>query len=525
MPRTPSQPRGAQIPSVIDRYQLVSRIGQGGMAEVFHARMQGIGGFERDVAVKVLLPEYSSEPDFVHMLLDEARIAGSIGHPCVVGVLDVGRHNDLFYLVMEHVAGGDLRSILRTSANGRVRLTAALFIVSEVLRGLHAVHCAVDREGVPRKIVHRDVSPANVLIDRMGTVKLGDFGIAHASSRITRTRQGAVKGKLRYMAPEQLCGQPVDHRADLYAIAMVLCEMLLGLEACEPRRMTAFGAVFAWSRRIAPDRVPSDVADILDRATAEQPAQRYSDASVFRRDIVAALHRRSPGYGADELARELAGLSATPAPTPSELTPAVDTDADAQVIGGSLDGPDGDGTDGVPFASNSIGLFMEEQKATAPFHPESMSELGSPSSSHSLAPSLPPVAQPLYGVAPKWLSDLPQWKKLGAVAAAAGAAILSITLAIVLGGSSAPPIAPLPTVAAPVVREAPRVQLATGTLSVEGPPGTAVMIGTTSYPAAPCQLELPAGDYQVRLKRRNVRARAVIRHVTIEPGQEIALRL
>ena len=202
-----------QMPEVLGRYQLVSRIGKGGMAQVFHARLQGIGGFERDVAVKVLLPELASESDFVDMLLDEARIAGAIGHPCVVGVLDVGRQDELFYLVMEYVDGTALRSLLRGVPGGKIKLTTALYVVGEVLRGLFAVHSAVDRAGAPRKIIHRDVSPANVLLDRSGMVKLGDFGIAHASSRITRTRPGAVKGKLRYMAPEQLIGQPVDHRA------------------------------------------------------------------------------------------------------------------------------------------------------------------------------------------------------------------------------------------------------------------------------------------------------------------------
>src|SRR5215831_9049481 len=149
-------------PRMIDRYQLVGQIGKGGMALVYHARLQRIGGFERDVAVKLLLPEYSAEPEFVEMLLDEARIASAIGHPCVVQMLDVGREGDQFYLVMEYVDGTDLRSILRATA-GRVPQRMAMFVVSEILRGLHAVHTAVDRAGVPRKIVHRDVSPANVL--------------------------------------------------------------------------------------------------------------------------------------------------------------------------------------------------------------------------------------------------------------------------------------------------------------------------------------------------------------------------
>jgi serine/threonine-protein kinase len=295
----------SRVPATLDRYQLVAPIGRGGMAEVFHARLQRIGGFERDVAVKVLLPEFSSEPEFVEMLLDEARIAGAIGHPCVVQVIDVGRHDDLFYLVMEYVDGSDLRSILRAAPGGKLGCAAALHLVAEVLRGLHAVHTATDRGGVPRRIVHRDVSPANVMVDRSGAVKLGDFGIAHASHRLTRTRNGAVKGKLRYMAPEQWSGAVVDHRADVYAAAMVLCEALLGDAGCEPRSQTPYGPVFAWSAAAAA-RLPADVAALLGRALASRPSARFADAAAFRGAVVEALARRAPGYGAEELARDLA---------------------------------------------------------------------------------------------------------------------------------------------------------------------------------------------------------------------------
>src|SRR3954463_9721888 len=217
-----------QMRDRLDRYTLVERIGRGGMAEVFRARVQSLGGFERDVAGKVLLPQFASEPEFVDMLLDEARIAGAIVHPCVVQVLDVGRQGEVFYIVMEYVRGLDLRSIARTVNGGKLPLSLSLYVIGEVLRGLHAVHCAVDDRGQPRKIVHRDVSPANVLVDESGAVKLGDFGIAHASGRLTRTRTGSIKGKSRYMAPEQLTCQPVDHRADLYAVGVTLFEALLG---------------------------------------------------------------------------------------------------------------------------------------------------------------------------------------------------------------------------------------------------------------------------------------------------------
>src|SRR6185312_9176949 len=313
-----------QMRDRLDRYTLVERIGRGGMAEVFRARVQSLGGFERDVAVKVLLPQFANEPEFVDMLLDEARIAGNIVHPCVVQVIDVGRQGEIFYIVMEYVCGLDLRSIARSVAGARLPLPMALFVIGEVLRGLHAVHCAVDDQGNPRRIVHRDVSPANVLVDENGAVKLGDFGIAHASGRLTRTRTGSVKGKSRYMAPEQLTGKPVDHRADLYAVGVTLFEALLGDVARESSYATPYGPMFTWPRRVPPELVPADVAEILRRAVVDDPRARFADAAQFRRAVVASLSRHAPGYDAEVLARDLARLRGEQVDFGSDIDEATD---------------------------------------------------------------------------------------------------------------------------------------------------------------------------------------------------------
>jgi serine/threonine-protein kinase len=499
------------VPERLGRYQLVSRIGRGGMAQVFHARQQGIGGFERDVAVKVLLPEYASEGDFVDMLLDEARIAGAIGHPNVVGVIDVGQENELFYLVMEYVDGTDLRSVLRSAQTGRLPLNAALYITGEVLRGLGAVHRAVDREGAPRRIIHRDVSPANVLLDRSGVVKLGDFGIAHASSRITRTRPGAVKGKLRYMAPEQLTGKPVDHRADLYAVGIVLCEMLIGIDSCEPKRMTPFGPVFAWSRQLAPKYdLPADIADLLDRAVAEGVEARFADAGAFRAGVSKALHRRHPGYGAEDLHRDLMRLGALVPGRRAGNEP-------TEVSIATHETPPPSGPHDLLDLSDAQSLFSEEQKPTAPFRPVSRALFDDE--------PLPPTVPSPRITEPSPIVRVPMpWKKIGVVGACAAAGLLSITVAIVLGSSSSAAPLPVASAQAPVVQPLAPPRPTTGKLSVEGPAGATIMIGSTAYPPAPCQLELPPGHYAVKL-RRHSRARAVVREVTIEPGREIALRL
>jgi serine/threonine-protein kinase len=407
---------------------------------------------------------------------------------------------------MEYVDGSDLRALLKATPHGRLKLPIALHIISEVLRGLEAVHGATDGEGVPRRIVHRDVSPANVLLDRAGLVKLGDFGIAHATSRLTQTRNGAVKGKLRYMAPEQLKAQPVDHRVDLYAVGVMLLEALFGSEACEPRRMSSHGPVFVWERARAPRNLPGDVADILDRALAIDPARRYPNAGAFRRDDAAALHHRAPGYSSTELAADIDAIAAEAHAAASDNTELATSPGES------------------PFdVSDSSALFFEEQKPTVPFRPVP-AELVLPST----AP-FPQVEAERY-VAPPDSGQIAllrgrPWKKVALAGAVTAAAVLSIVLAIALGSASsaaAPPLA-----AAPVAPRAPVVPVsrpATGTLDVEGPRGSLVMIGTTAYPPAPCRLELPAGHYQVKV-RRGKRMRFVTRSVEILPGAAVTLRI
>jgi len=457
------------------------------MAEVFQGHLCGIGGFERDVAVKVLLPEFSSEPEFVEMLLDEARIAGAINHPCVVQVIDIGRTEELFYLVMEHVDGGDLRGFLKRAPHHTLPLTCALFLVSEVLRGLQAVHTAVDPGGVPRRIVHRDVSPANVMLARSGAVKLGDFGIAHASSRLTRTRNGAVKGKLKYMAPEQLASGKVDHRADLYAVGVMLCEILLGDRVCEPRRMTPYGAVFAWTPRLG-QWLPPDVAQIVARALAEDPAQRFVDAAQFRREVAAALARRAPGYGAEELSRELASLDEG---FLSELPTIASQSISLYTDGGSVTIPQQKLPDGPPLLRDA-----------PPILPTYVARV----------PSAPVSLRP-----PLWNRKTALW----AVGAAAATSLLVAALLLV-GASSAARSRVVASEPAPVVRPLAAAQVSTGTLAVDGPPGASMMIGATVYPAG--RVELPPGEYQVTLKRR-ARSRPFTRHVTIAAGAVTPIKL
>ena len=214
--------------SPFGRYELLGSIASGGMASVHLARVTGEAGFERFVAVKRMLPTLESDDAFVAMFLDEARLAAQIRHPNVVGVLDLDRHEAEPFLVMEFVDGPSLNAVLKglRSRNEALPLEIALRVTLDVLAGLHAAHELHDAAGHPLGLVHRDVSPANVLVGRDGVARLTDFGVARAEARLARTEVGELKGKIPYMAPEQLRGAVADRRADVYAVGCVLWELL-----------------------------------------------------------------------------------------------------------------------------------------------------------------------------------------------------------------------------------------------------------------------------------------------------------
>src|SRR3954467_5396427 len=218
------------IPTLIDRYELHGEIASGGMARVHLGRLVGPGGFGRTVAIKRLHPHLAKEPEFVDMLTDEARVAGRLGHPNLVPTLDIVAAEGELFLVMEYVPGLTLSVIAKRigAQNERVPLPIALSIMTGVLHGLHAVHEAKDERGLPLEVVHRDVSPQNILVGSDGVARVLDFGVAKAAGRAHGTQDGRIKGKFGYMPPEQLHGEVLDRRADVYAAGVVLWEALVG---------------------------------------------------------------------------------------------------------------------------------------------------------------------------------------------------------------------------------------------------------------------------------------------------------
>ncbi|MEO7112585.1 MAG: serine/threonine-protein kinase [Polyangiaceae bacterium] len=212
----------------LDRFELIAELASGGMATVFLARLGGVAGFQRFVAIKRLHPHLAGDRDFIEMFLDEARIAARLHHPHVVPILEIGESEKGYYLVMEYIEGDTLARLMARSAQSgnalpaRVAVRAAL----DALAGLHAAHEMTDDEGKPLEIVHRDVSPQNILVGVDGSARIADFGVARAASRLTTTKSGQLKGKLSYMAPEQARGKGIDRRADVFAMGIVLWELL-----------------------------------------------------------------------------------------------------------------------------------------------------------------------------------------------------------------------------------------------------------------------------------------------------------
>src|SRR5262245_22698505 len=217
-------------PRTVGRYVLYGELAAGGMATVHFGRLSGPVGFSRTVAIKRLHPHYAKDPEFVTMFLDEARLCGRIRHPNVVPTLDVVTTQGEIFIVMEYVAGEAFSKLMKASQQKNIMIPpkVAATIMSSVLHGLHAAHSTKDEHGRELGIVHRDVSPQNILVGADGSARVLDFGVAKAAGRAQTTRDGQVKGKIAYMPPEQLSGCAVTRSVDIYAAAVVLWETLAG---------------------------------------------------------------------------------------------------------------------------------------------------------------------------------------------------------------------------------------------------------------------------------------------------------
>jgi len=314
----PSEPETARR---IGRYELHDEIATGGMATVHLGKLRGDGGFHRIVAIKRLHAHYAKDPMFVRMFQDEARLAGRVTHPNVIAILDVVAENDELFSVMEYVAGETLSRLARTGTEDTVptrvskmkdgaspppssappsiqpnlAISVILAIAHDVLLGLHAAHEATDEHGEPLGLVHRDVSPQNILVGVDGRARVLDFGVAKAAGGSQTTESGVIKGKLAYMPPEQVYGEKLDRRADIYAMGVVLWELLAGRRLFVGHdHKTAIGKVL--NAPISPPgmhrpSIPGDVDEVVMRALDRDVDGRYATALEMAEDIARRADR------------------------------------------------------------------------------------------------------------------------------------------------------------------------------------------------------------------------------------------
>jgi len=282
-------------PAVFGKYLLLERLNVGGMAEVFIAKAFGVEGFERILAIKKILPTMAEDEEFIKMFIDEARISVQLNHANIVHIHELGNYDGTFFIAMEYVAGRDLRTLLERYRKRKERMPAAQasFIASKMCEGLDYAHRKKDARGVDLGIIHRDVSPQNILCSYDGEVKIIDFGIAKAANRSQHTQAGILKGKFGYMSPEQVRGLPIDRRSDIFAVGVILYEMLTGeklfvgesdfstLEKVRNAEVTP-------PKRLNPT-IPDDLERVVLKALAREAEDRYQWPSDLQEDLMRFL--------------------------------------------------------------------------------------------------------------------------------------------------------------------------------------------------------------------------------------------
>lgn len=282
------------------KYKILEKLDSGGMAEIYRGEVESIQGFKKQVAIKRILPHLTKNQKFVAMFLDEARLSLHLNHANIVHVFDIGRSGNTFFIVMEYVDGLNLRTLTESLSrqNRRLDMSKALFVMMEVCKGLGYAHDMTNPEsGKPLGIVHRDVSPPNILLSRMGEIKLVDFGLAKAASQVEQTDPGVVKGKFSYLSPEAASGLEVDYRTDVFACGILLFEMLTGrrlfygetdyqtVELVRQAKVPSLPALNA--------EIPLELDHVVHKALARDADQRYQHAYELQDALAQFLFSRS----------------------------------------------------------------------------------------------------------------------------------------------------------------------------------------------------------------------------------------
>ena len=490
-----TSPLARAEPLTFGSYELLDKVATGGMAEVYRARARRPGGVKKIVCLKRIHPNLCADPSFVDMFIEEARLGVTLSHGNIVPVFDFGCIDGYHYLVMDFVEGYDLAQVL-----ARARIVEepfsrelALYVALEVLEGLSYAHERLDEHGRSLELVHRDISPSNVMVSGAGEVKILDFGIARSALREFRTRTGVVKGKPGYMAPEQARGVEVDARVDVYACGVMLREMLTG------RRPDAD----------SDDEAEGDLDDepieaILARALAEDPNERFDDAGEMAGEISALLLDRGQRPRAVHLSQYVDGLFSARAATPdwSHGDDAVDRHLAALLPDVTTD----------EITVNAVPSPSPDESTEST---ESTEELPARSSTERLGPSERPRLSPDPGEPPSRRS----WP----VAVALVLLALAGAVLILAWPSESPTELAAP--AAPSPPPSPQTTSAEARLEVRSsPPGASVSLdGEELEMVTPADLQLPPGEHRLRLLLD--RHRPLERVVELRPAQQVLLDL
>ena len=289
------------------KYKLDTRLAVGGMAEVFLARQTGPAGFEKQLVVKRILPQFAGDESFVEMFLDEGRLAAQLAHPNIVQIFELGEAEGSYYIAMEHIHGESLADLMDRAVELRVSFPHHYVarIVASVCAGLDYVHHFADVRGNPLGLVHRDVSPDNVLVSYNGAVKMIDFGVAKAITNRTKTQSGTVKGKFCYMSPEQIMGQEIDGRADVFGVGILLYEATTGTKPFgDDNGLLTVSAIINDTprspRSLRPD-YPVELEAIVLKALEKDPERRYARAREMQRDLEHFIQTHASYVGSSEL--------------------------------------------------------------------------------------------------------------------------------------------------------------------------------------------------------------------------------
>jgi eukaryotic-like serine/threonine-protein kinase len=300
----------------IDRYVVLEHLSEGGMGAIYVGKKLGAGGFEMEVVLKQLLPEFTQQEEFIDLFLREAKLSATLDHANIVHTIDLVTAGGEYFIVMEYLPGGDLRTLLKKAKRRGKRFSpgAAIHICREVLSALAYAHVKRDFEGKPLKLIHRDVSPSNILVSYAGEVKLTDFGIAKAATHNSLFYK--VKGKIGYMSPEQARSEPLDHRSDLYSLAVCMYEVLTGERLFVHAGLTTSAdEIYSQPVPLISRKVPgltTDLDAIMNKALALSPDARYQTAGEFQEALTRCAHRNGLLMSAPEVARQLLDLCGPP---------------------------------------------------------------------------------------------------------------------------------------------------------------------------------------------------------------------